>query len=450
MKQKLSLVFAVMLISICGFSQDMESKYSGPKKGGVLAIHFNMADYKAPIGIKTPVSGKVYSTIPEMSKGFSISYWRGLTNKIDLSLKATGMFLEYPTLSSTVVSRREFSPEAEAALNIRPYGDNSLVAPFLTAGIGAAYPVDTKKFGAYVPLGVGIQTNLRSTAYIFVQALYRASLTKSVLDDNMFYSLGLGQSIGKKKVVAPIVIPPPVIEAPKDRDGDGVIDADDKCPDVAGLASLQGCPDRDGDGITDADDKCPDVAGLARYQGCPIPDTDGDGINDEEDKCPTVKGLARYQGCPIPDTDGDGVNDEEDKCINEVGPASNFGCPIINEAIVKRINAAAKNVFFATGSSKLLAKSFKSLNDVVAILNENASYNLTIDGHTDITGDAAKNQTLSEERAASVQAYIESKGIAADRLTSAGYGIDKPAADNKTAAGRALNRRVEMTARNYK
>ena len=199
MKQKLSLVFAVILISICGFSQDMESKYSGPKKGEVLAVHFNMSDYKAPIGIKSPVSGKVYSTIPEMSKGFSISYWRGLTNKIDLSLKATGTFLEYPTLSSTVVSRREFSPEAEAALNIRPYGNNSLVAPFLTVGIGAAYPVDTKKFGAYVPLGVGVQTNLSSTAYIFVQALYRASLTKSVIDDNMFYSLGLGQSIGKKK-----------------------------------------------------------------------------------------------------------------------------------------------------------------------------------------------------------------------------------------------------------
>ena len=57
MKQKLSLVFAVILISICGFSQDMESKYSGPKKGEVLAVHFNMSDYKAPIGIKSPVSG---------------------------------------------------------------------------------------------------------------------------------------------------------------------------------------------------------------------------------------------------------------------------------------------------------------------------------------------------------------------------------------------------------
>jgi outer membrane protein OmpA-like peptidoglycan-associated protein len=450
MKQKLSLVFAVMLISLCGFSQDMESRFAGPKKGAVLAVHFNMADYKAPLGIKSPSSGRVYSTIKEMSKGFSISYWRGLTKKIDLSIKANGMFLEYPTLSSTVISRREFSPELEAAFNIRPFGDNSLIAPFLTAGIGGAYPVDQKQFGAYAPLGLGVQANFNSMAYVFLQAQYRLSLTEKYLDDNTFYSLGLGQSIGKKKAAAPVVIAPPVVETPKDRDGDGVIDADDKCPDVAGVASLQGCPDKDGDGITDADDKCPDVAGVARYQGCPIPDTDKDGINDEEDKCVNVAGVARYQGCPIPDTDKDGVNDEEDKCVNEAGPASNFGCPVINEAIVQRINAAAKNVFFATGSAKLLAKSFKPLNDVVKILNENPSYNLTIDGHTDNTGDAAKNQTLSESRAASVLDYITSKGIAADRLASAGYGQDKPAADNKTAAGRALNRRVEMTARNYK
>jgi hypothetical protein len=115
--------------------------------------------------------------------------------------------------------------------------------------------------------------------------------------------------------------------------------------------NLPGCPDRDGDGIADGDDKCPDVAGLARYQGCPVPDTDKDGINDEADKCPTVPGLARYQGCPIPDTDGDGVNDEEDKCINEKGRL-NFGCPVIDEKTIERVNRAAQNVF-ATGSHKL-------------------------------------------------------------------------------------------------
>jgi len=121
------------------------------------------------------------------------------------------------------------------------------------------------------------------------------------------------------------------IAAPKDSDLDGVNDSDDKCPDVKGLAKLDGCPDTDGDGIADYQDKCPDAIGQARYQGCPTPDTDKDGINDDADKCPTVFGYARYQGCLIPDTDGDGVNEEEDKCPQEAGPASNKGCPFANK-----------------------------------------------------------------------------------------------------------------------
>ena len=215
-------------------------------------------------------------------------------------------------------------------------------------------------------------------------------------------------------------------------------------PTVAGLAALQGCPDSDGDGIADKDDKCPDVAGLAKYQGCPIPDTDKDGINDEEDKCPDVPGVARYQGCPIPDTDKDGVNDEEDKCPNLPGVKENQGCPVIKEEIKKKIELAAKNIYFATGSAKLLAKSNKGLNEVVKILNDDPGMKLVIDGHTDNTGKPDKNQVLSENRAAAVKNYLVSKGVDENRLTSVGHGQDQPIADNKTAAGRAKNRRVEM------
>lgn len=243
--------------------------------------------------------------------------------------------------------------------------------------------------------------------------------------------------------------PPPPVPVVLDRDGDGVPDADDRCPDVAGLAALRGCPDRDGDGIADGDDKCPDVAGIAKYQGCPIPDTDGDGINDEEDKCPTVKGIARYQGCPIPDTDGDGVNDEEDKCPSVAGAVSNYGCPVIAKEVIEKVNFAARNIFFATGSYKLLDKSFKSLDNVVSLLKTDPSLMLDIDGHTDSQGSDESNQVLSENRAASVKNYLVSKGIDANRLKSTGYGETKPVADNSTAAGRAKNRRTEMSLRNY-
>lgn len=154
-------------------------------------------------------------------------------------------------------------------------------------------------------------------------------------------------------------------------------------------------------------------------------------------------------GCPIPDTDKDGVNDEEDKCPNEAGPASNFGCPVIAPEVIEKINFAAKNIFFATGSAKLLAKSYGSLDNVVKILQGDPTYKIDIEGHTDTIGTAEKNHTLSHDRANAVKAYLVSKGIEESRVTTAGYGFERPIASNKTAAGRAKNRRVEMKLRNY-
>ncbi len=446
MKHKLTLLLAAAIL-LC--TSAIAQKNWGPAtKGSLFGIHLNLADFNAPSGIKDPLTGKVYSPVKNMAKGLSFSYWKGLTSKIDYSVKLNAMLYDYRLKKYGLSDKTEIGLELEPTINIRPIKDNAKLAPFLTAGLGGGYY--TGHWGAYVPAGVGLQFNWSSVTYLFVQAQYKFTLTDKTLDDNLFYSFGLAENVGRKKeVVLPPPPPPPVVEAPKDRDGDGVIDANDKCPDVPGLASLQGCPDKDGDGITDAEDKCPDVKGLAKYNGCPIPDTDKDGVNDELDKCPTVPGVARYQGCPIPDTDGDGVNDEEDKCPNEAGPASNFGCPVIAQAIVDKINYAAKNIFFATGSSKLLPKSFKSLNDVAKIMSDDKSLKLNIDGYTDNTGDAAKNQALSEARAASVKAYLASKGVDESKMTSAGHGSDMPAADNKTAAGRAKNRRVEMKATNY-
>jgi OmpA-OmpF porin, OOP family len=446
MKQKLTLILALTLLATSAFSQKKMSK--GDKKGPLLGIHFNMQDFNSPLQFKNSSTTNGYTPLRDMDKGFSVSYWKGLTSRIDFSLKANASFRNYRAITTGLTGKNEIGVELEPTINLRAFPDAALLNPFLTVGIGGGLYTD--KFGGYVPAGLGVQLNLKSTTYIFGQAQYRWSLTdKAIGGDCLFYSVGVAQNIGKEKVKVVPPPPPPVVEPPKDRDGDGVLDVDDKCPDVAGLASLQGCPDRDGDGITDADDKCPDVPGVARYQGCPIPDTDKDGINDEVDKCPTVPGIARYQGCPIPDTDGDGVNDEEDKCINEKGPASNFGCPVISEEIIKRVNLAAKNVFFATASDKLLAQSNKRLNDVVTIMNENPSFKVQIDGHTDDQGKDEYNMDLSNRRAASVKAYLAGKGVADSRLSSTGYGETKPVADNKTAAGRAQNRRVEMTLSNY-
>ena len=450
MKQKLTLILAIMLLTTSAFAQMKKKKNSmgsQAKKGQLIGLHFNLADFNAPTGIKDPVSGKVYQTVQQMDKGLSISYWRGITSKVDFSLKANAMFKDYRAIYyNNPTHGTEVGIELEPTLNVRPIPDDALIAPFLTAGVGVGYY--TGHWGAYIPAGVGLQLNLKNTTYFFLQAQYKFTLTKKTLGDNLFYSIGVAENIGREKVIPPPPPPPPP-PVVKDRDGDGVLDDDDRCPDTPGLASLKGCPDRDGDGIPDIDDKCPDVPGLARYQGCPIPDRDKDGINDEVDKCPDVFGYARYQGCPIPDTDKDGVNDEEDKCINEPGPASNFGCPVIPEAIISKVNLAAKNVFFATGSSKLLQKSFAPLKTVVQILKDNPTFKINVEGHTDSTGKYDMNMKLSNDRAASVAQYLKDQGIDESRISSEGFGPDRPIAPNKTTAGRAKNRRVEMKLRNY-
>jgi outer membrane protein OmpA-like peptidoglycan-associated protein len=124
--------------------------------------------------------------------------------------------------------------------------------------------------------------------------------------------------------------------------------------------------------------------------------------------------------------------------------AENQGCPAIKEEVKKKVDFAAQNILFATGSYKLLSSSNKGLNDVVKILQDEPDLKLSIDGHTDNTGTPEKNQTLSENRANAVKNYLVSKGIDESRLTAAGHGQDQPIADNKTAAGRQKNRRVEL------
>jgi OOP family OmpA-OmpF porin len=420
------------------------------KKRPALAIHFLLDDFQSASdirnnGLASLLKSKQWHKAGRMVAGMAFSYIQGMTDHLDFSTTLSGSFVNYPIPGKPSFNANEFLLEGVATANLKLVTDKYWFNPFLTIGVGGSKYKGY--YGAFIPAGVGIQIKLLEDAFLLVNSQYRIPVTESVAY-HFYHSVGIAANICKKKEPAPVVvIPPPVIIY--DRDNDGVPDSTDRCPDTPGLVSLKGCPDRDGDGIADIDDKCPDVPGLARYQGCPIPDTDKDGINDELDKCPTVFGYARYQGCPIPDTDKDGVNDEEDKCINEPGPASNFGCPVISEEIVKKINLAAKNVFFETGSFKLLPKSFPQLNNVVQILNDNSTYKLNIDGHTDNTGKPDKNQSLSESRAASVKAYLVSKGINESRLTSTGYGQDKPISDNKTAAGRAQNRRVEMTAHNY-
>ncbi|MBJ6367364.1 OmpA family protein [Snuella sedimenti] len=227
-----------------------------------------------------------------------------------------------------------------------------------------------------------------------------------------------------------------------DTDGDGIEDSKDSCPNEAGLAELNGCPDTDGDGIADKDDNCPTVAGLKALSGCP--DADGDGITDADDKCPNTAGPAANKGCPWPDTDGDGVLDKDDKCPDVKGTVANNGCPEVTAEVQKTLNEYAKTILFDTGKSTIKAQSAEVLKDIVSILKEYPTAKFTVEGHTDSTGSDATNQKLSDARANAVKEYLVENGIDEFRLSALGYGESKPIDTNKTRAGRANNRRVEI------
>lgn len=103
------------------------------------------------------------------------------------------------------------------------------------------------------------------------------------------------------------------------------------------------------------------------------------------------------------------------------------------------------NVTFQTDSSDLNPQFFGVLDSVGLVLNEYDKTVVEVVGHTDSTGSAQYNQALSERRAATVATYINNRGIDRQRILAYGRGLTQPIADNATAAGRAMNRRVELT-----
>jgi outer membrane protein OmpA-like peptidoglycan-associated protein len=203
-------------------------------------------------------------------------------------------------------------------------------------------------------------------------------------------------------------------------------------------------PDRDGDGVPDALDRCPDEPGDGP-DGCPDLDWDKDGIPNVDDRCPHEPGTREMDGCP--DRDHDGIPDPEDKCPDEPGPAENDGCPVQGPLVTLESDRVRLkgSVHFDTDKAIIKPESFPLLDEVVGVLSKHPElHHVRVEGHTDNRGSWAYNQDLSKRRAASVMDYLAQHGIDRKRLLSAGFGYDRPIADNDTALGRAKNRRVEF------
>ena len=260
--------------------------------------------------------------------------------------------------------------------------------------------------------------------------------------------------------------PPP---KPGDKDGDGYLDPDDKCPDepenYQGYQDDDGCPDdpdTDGDGIPDSKDQCvlapEDKDGYLDEDGCPDPDNDLDTIADANDKDATGKtcmndpedpdGFEDADGCPDPDNDKDSVVDLEDQCPAEPGPPGGDkpGCPKKPSLVIvtaKEIKIT-QQIHFEFDKDKIRSESFPILDAVADVLKTNPNIKIDVQGHTDNKGAADYNKKLSDRRAASVKKYLVGKGIDGARLVSHGYGAEMPIVPNTNDQNRALNRRVQF------
>ena len=257
--------------------------------------------------------------------------------------------------------------------------------------------------------------------------------------------------------------PPDVCILKEDRDGDGLVDSVDQCPDdpenYNGVDDSDGCPedpDTDGDKVADSVDSCVlDPEDFDKYfdeDGCPDLDNDADTILDSKDKCPLEPedpdGFEDDDGCPDPDNDQDKVTDGEDQCPNEPGPVDGDpkGCPkkpalaVITDCEVK----ITEQIHFEYNKAIIRSESFPVLDAVADILKKNSQIKLEIQGHTDNRGNAAYNKKLSDRRAASVLNYLTEHGTDNSRLVSAGYGFERPIVPNDTDINRALNHRVQF------
>lgn len=194
MKQKLTLLltFAILVSGVYAQKNKKTKPAPGLKKGTLVGLAFNVSDFNAPLNFGK--NGNASSIkFRDMSKGLSFTYWKGLTDKVDLSAKLNGIFHDYSAVYYGTTGKTEIGLELEPTINVRPFKDDNMWAPFLTVGAGVG--LYTNHIGAYVPLGGGIQLNASNTTYFFLQAQYKVSLTKDVLGNSLFYSIGFAQNI---------------------------------------------------------------------------------------------------------------------------------------------------------------------------------------------------------------------------------------------------------------
>jgi len=243
-----------------------------------------------------------------------------------------------------------------------------------------------------------------------------------------------------------------------DRDGDGIPNSVDACPDEAedkdGFEDEDGCPERDNDrdGLADAGDQCANEAedkdGFEDEDGCPERDNDRDGIPDVTDRCADQAedkdGFEDEDGCPDEDNDGDMIADGKDKCPNDAETVNGFedddGCPDVRgtagpEERADRIDLKGAQVTFARGAATLTPQARQLLNQVAAIIKArrltirvevHVSLGVRSTNAAQIAAQKRKDKAAAQQRAKVILDHLVSQGVTVQQLQAVGIGSDRP------------------------
>ncbi len=481
MKRLILTVFIIGLFINVASTQEM-----GPMHKA-LSVRALFLDYQSQ-------NGGELSNFGAYHRGFEIGYQHNIAPNFNLYVPFKAGVVTSHNTEVDCLHKTVYGLDAQMHYLIQREAAN--LVPFLVAGVGGVIEKEGD-FNAQVPLGFGLQYKIADHARLVWQSTYRVSFAEN--RNNLHHGLGFiygirkgdmkempmekeeeavealdsdGDGINDNEDLCPLKPGLAELNGCPDTDGDGIADYKDKCPNYVGLATFDGCPDSDGDGIPDNDDECPNMAGLQSNNGCPDKDTDGDGVMDNVDKCPNMRGTVNNNGCPevadqdgdgvpdaedkcptkpglrtyggCPDSDGDGLDDSRDRCPNAAGPVDNNGCPKMEEKDRQVLDVAMRAVQFDTGKATLKSESYRVLDQIVDILQRYPNYILSIEGHTDNTGSAQANESLSKRRAKACYDYLVGRGISTTRVSHQGFGEARPIADNSTLNGRTLNRRVEF------
>ncbi len=247
-----------------------------------------------------------------------------------------------------------------------------------------------------------------------------------------------------------------------DRDGDGIPNRKDQCPDDPedkdDFEDEDGCPDRDNDkdGVPDERDACinepEDRDDFQDEDGCIDLDNDQDGFPDTEDRCAMdaedKDGFDDFDGCPDLDNDQDGFLDVDDKCPTAAETFNSYldrdGCPDQIPGDLLAFAGAIPDIQFRVGSAQLLRSAKPTLEKAAKVLKRYPDLHVEIGGHASSEGSSEANMVLSQDRTMTVRDFLIARGVDPGRLTARGYGETVPVANNATEAGRKQNRRVEF------